>query len=60
MNVVVEAENLLRTLTIEDEGQKVKELAEEVIKEISKVAEVKGFRKGHVPKAVIKAKYKMP
>jgi len=58
MNVVVEAENLLRTLTIEDEGQKLKELAEEVIKEISKVAEVKGFRKGHVPKAVIKAKYK--
>jgi trigger factor len=58
MNVSVEAENLLRTLTIKDEGQKIKELAEEVIKEISKVAEVKGFRKGHVPKAVIKAKYK--
>jgi trigger factor len=58
MNVVVEAKELLRTLTIEDEGQKVKELAEEVIKEISKVAEVKGFRKGHVPKAIIKAKYK--
>jgi trigger factor len=58
MNVVIEAENLLRTLTIEDEGRKVKELTEEVIKEISKIAEVKGFRKGHVPKAVIKAKYK--
>ncbi|MBX0310379.1 MAG: trigger factor [Sulfurihydrogenibium sp.] len=58
MNVTVEAKGLLRTLTIEDEGQKVKELVEEVIKEISKVAEVKGFRKGHVPKAIIKAKYK--
>ncbi|PMP77429.1 MAG: trigger factor [Sulfurihydrogenibium sp.] len=58
MNVVVEANELVRTLTIEDEGEKVKNLIEEVVKEISKVASVPGFRKGNVPKNIVKAKYK--
>ncbi|MGC9080157.1 trigger factor [Sulfurihydrogenibium sp.] len=58
MNVVVEANELVRTLTIEDEGEKVKNLVEEVVKEISKVASVPGFRKGNVPKNIVKAKYK--
>ena len=58
MNVVVESNELVRTLTIKDEGEKVKNLVEEVVKEISKVANVPGFRKGNVPKSIIKAKYK--
>ncbi|MDM7272951.1 trigger factor [Sulfurihydrogenibium azorense] len=58
MNVVVESNELVRTLTIKDEGEKVKNLVEEVVKEISKVANVPGFRKGNVPKNIVKAKYK--
>lgn len=58
MKVVVEANELVRTLTIEDEGEKVKNLVEEVLKELSKYANVPGFRKGNVPKNIIKAKYK--
>jgi trigger factor len=58
MNVVVEANELVRTLTIEDEGEKVKNIVEEVVKELSKYANVPGFRKGNVPKNIIKAKYK--
>ncbi|WP_297887048.1 trigger factor [Sulfurihydrogenibium sp.] len=58
MNVVVEANELVRTLTIEDEGEKIKNLVEEVVKELSKYANVPGFRKGNVPKNIIKAKYK--
>lgn len=58
MNVTVEINELLRTLTVEDEGEKVKSIVDKVINEISKVAEVKGFRKGQVPKPIIKARYK--
>ncbi|WP_028950924.1 trigger factor [Sulfurihydrogenibium subterraneum] len=58
MNVVVESNELVRTLTIKDEGEKVKNLVEEVVKEISKVANIPGFRKGNVPKNIVKAKYK--
>ncbi len=58
MNVVVEANELVRTLTIEDEGEKVKNIVEEVVRELSKYANVPGFRKGNVPKNIIKAKYK--
>lgn len=58
MNVTVESNELLRTLTVKDEGEKVKSIVDEVINEISKVAEVKGFRKGQIPKPIIKARYK--
>ncbi|MEJ5173519.1 MAG: trigger factor, partial [Hydrogenothermaceae bacterium] len=36
----------------------VKSIANEVITEISKIADIKGFRKGHAPRNLIKAKYK--
>jgi len=58
MNVVVESKDLVRTLIIEDEGEKVKEIVEEIIRELTKNAEIKGFRKGQAPKSLIKARYK--
>ncbi|RMA93032.1 trigger factor [Hydrogenothermus marinus] len=58
MNVAVEEKGLLRTLTIEDEGQEIKDLVNSVLKEVSKNVSLPGFRKGHVPPSIIKAKYK--
>lgn len=58
MNVVVESQELVRTLTISDEGEKVKGLFNEVLSEISKVVSIPGFRKGNVPKNIVKARYK--
>ncbi len=58
MNVTVEANGLVRTLTIEDEGQHIKQYVENIVKDLSKNVNIKGFRKGHVPKSVIKARYK--
>lgn len=58
MNVVVESQELVRTLTISDEGDKVKGIFDEVLLEISKVANIPGFRKGNVPKNIVKARYK--
>ncbi|GAB6072024.1 trigger factor [Venenivibrio stagnispumantis] len=58
MNVVVESKDLVRTLTIEDQGEKVKEIVEEIIRELTKNAEIKGFRKGQAPKSIVKARYK--
>jgi len=58
MNVVVESKDLVRTLIIEDQGEKVKEIVEEIIRELTKNAEIKGFRKGQAPKSLIKARYK--
>lgn len=58
MNVVVESQDLIRTLIITDEGDKVKSITNEVISEIAKVADIKGFRKGHAPRNLIKAKYR--
>lgn len=57
-NVVVESQDLVRTLTISEEGNRVKEIYEEVLSEISKFANIPGFRKGNVPKNIIKARYK--
>ncbi len=58
MNVEVESKDLTKTLTIEDEGEKVKNIVEAIYKDLSKKVSVPGFRQGKVPKAVIKAKYK--
>lgn len=58
MNIVVEAQELVRTLTISDEGEKVKNIYDEVLSEITKYANIPGFRKGNVPKNIIKARYK--
>ncbi len=58
MSVVVEENQLVRTLTIEEKGEKVKNIVDEVLKELSKNVSIKGFRKGHVPKSVIMARYK--
>ncbi len=58
MNVQVEENKLVRILTIEDEGQEIKNIVNNVVKEISKNVSLKGFRKGHVPTSLVKAKYK--
>lgn len=58
MNVAVEEKGLVRILTIEDSGEDIKNYVENAIKEISKNVSIKGFRKGHVPKSLIKARYK--
>jgi trigger factor len=58
MNVEVESKDLTRTLTIEDEGEKVKNIVESIYKDLSQKVSVPGFRQGKVPKSVIKAKYK--
>lgn len=58
MSVTVEEQGLVRTLTIQEEGENIKNLVNEVLKEVSKNASIPGFRKGHVPPSVIKAKYK--
>ncbi len=58
MGVVVEENQLERTLTIEEQGEKVKDLVDSVLSELSKTVSIKGFRKGHVPKTVILARYK--
>ncbi|NPA51639.1 MAG: trigger factor [Aquificae bacterium] len=58
MSVVVEENQLVRTLTIQEKGQKIKQTVEEVLKEVSKEVSLKGFRKGHVPKSIIMARYK--
>ncbi len=58
MSVTVEEKGLVRTLTIEESGEKIKNLTNQVIKEIAKQVNIPGFRKGHVPASVIKARYK--
>ncbi|WP_457626543.1 trigger factor [Persephonella sp.] len=58
MSVTVEEKGLIRTLTIEEQGDEIKKLVNSVIKEIQKNVNIPGFRKGHVPPAVIKARYK--
>lgn len=58
MNVAVEEKGLVRILTIKDSGEDIKNYVENAIKEISKNVSIKGFRKGHVPKSLIKARYK--
>lgn len=58
MNVAVEEKGLVRILTIEDSGEDIKNYVENAIKEISKNVSIKGFRKGHAPKSIIKARYK--
>lgn len=58
MSVVVEENQLVRTITIEEKGEKIKQLVEQILKQVSKNVTVKGFRKGHVPKSIVMAKYK--
>ncbi len=58
MSVTVEEKGLVRTLTVEESGEKIKNLVNQVIKEISKQVNIPGFRKGHVPASIIKARYK--
>ena len=58
MNVALEEKGLVRILTIEDSGEDIKNYVEDAIKEISKNVSIKGFRKGHVPKSIVKARYK--
>ncbi|WP_029522881.1 trigger factor [Persephonella sp. KM09-Lau-8] len=58
MSVTVEEKGLVRTLTIEEKGDKIKKLVDSVIKEFQKNVNIPGFRKGHVPASVIKARYK--
>ncbi|WP_457642800.1 trigger factor [Persephonella sp.] len=58
MGVTVEEKGLVRTLTIEEKGEDIKKFTEDVVKEIQKNVNIPGFRKGHVPPSVIKARYK--
>ncbi|MDQ7056686.1 MAG: trigger factor [Persephonella sp.] len=58
MGVTVEEKGLVRTLTIEEQGEEIKNLVNSVIKELQKNVNIPGFRKGHVPASVIKARYK--
>ncbi|MBK3332236.1 trigger factor [Persephonella atlantica] len=58
MGVTVEEKGLVRTLTIEEKGEQIKNLVDSVIKELQKNVNIPGFRKGHVPASVIKARYK--
>ncbi len=58
MSVVVEENQLVRTLTIEEKGEKIKQIVDEILKEVSKNVTLKGFRKGHVPKSIVMARYK--
>ncbi len=58
MGVTVEEKGLVRTLTIEEKGEEIKNLVDSVIKELQKNVNIPGFRKGHVPASVIKARYK--
>lgn len=58
MSVTVEEKGLVRTLTIEEKGEEIKNLVDTVVKEIQKTVNIPGFRKGHVPASVIKARYK--
>ncbi len=58
MSVTVEEKGLVRTLTVEEQGEKIKKMIDDVVKEIAKNVNVPGFRKGHVPPSIIKARYK--
>ena len=58
MVVNVEEKGLVRVIKIEESGKDISDLVKEVIKEIKKNVNIPGFRKGHVPDSVIKAKYK--
>ena len=58
MGVTVEEKGLVRTLTIEEKGEQIKNLVNSVIKELQKNVNIPGFRKGHVPASVIRARYK--
>ncbi|WP_457641930.1 trigger factor [Persephonella sp.] len=58
MSITVEEKGLIRTLTIEEKGQEIKNLVNNVVKEIAKNVNIPGFRKGHVPPAVVKARYR--
>jgi len=58
MGITVEEKGLVRTLTIEEQGEEIKKLVDDVVKEFQKNVNIPGFRKGHVPASVIKARYK--
>ncbi|WP_457628585.1 trigger factor [Persephonella sp.] len=58
MGVTVEEKGLVRTLTIEEQGEEIKRIVDSVVKEFQKNVNIPGFRKGHVPASVIKARYK--
>jgi len=58
MAVTIEENGLERIITVEEKGKVVKDLVDNIVKEISKNVSIKGFRKGHVPASVIKARYK--
>jgi len=58
MAVTIEEKGLERIIEVTEKGEKVKKLVDDIVKEISKNVSIKGFRKGHVPPAVIKARYK--
>jgi len=58
MAITIEEKGLERIISVEEKGEKIKKLVDDVVKEISKNVSIKGFRKGHVPVSVIKARYK--
>ena len=58
MNVTVEEKGLERILTIEDQGEKVRKITDALYKELANQVSVPGFRKGKIPKSVIRARYK--
>jgi len=51
-------EGLFKRLTVEVEGEKVKRIAEEIYDKVKQNVTVQGFRKGHAPLWLIKARYK--
>ena len=58
MVVNLEEKGLVRIIKIEESGKEISNLVKDVIKEIKKNVNIPGFRKGHVPDSVIRAKYK--
>jgi trigger factor len=58
MAITIEEKGLERVISVEEKGEKIKNLVDDVVKEISKNVSIKGFRKGHIPPSIIKARYK--
>ncbi len=58
MVVNLEEKGLVRIITVEEDGKEISKLVKDVIKEIKKNVNIPGFRKGHIPDSVVRAKYK--
>lgn len=54
---VKQVEQLKREITIQESGESVKNVFEEVFKKLGQTAKVKGFRAGHVPREVLEREF---